>query len=133
MRSFLRAISQDAVKESNFSKRLRRMHQRINLASLASFTTLATSYLIITYLVCLNLGRQSSDFNAIAQVFCSMAPRAWPRPSSPPFMAVAMSCRMQSAFFKVFMWLQVNRAHRKRGITFHLTCIRRLALEPREK
>lgn len=101
IRSFLFAINQDAVKESfnaDFSKRLRRMHKRINLAFLASFTTLATSYLplIIINLIWISLGRQSSDFSAIAQVFCSMAH------TINPLIAVAMSRRIQSAVLEVF-------------------------------
>lgn len=108
MQSFLQAINQDAVKEplsSDFSKRLRRMHKRINLASLASLITLATSYLplIIAHLVWLSLGRQSTDFNAIAQVFCSMAH------TINPLIAVALSRRMQSAVLKVFKSLCQSR------------------------
>lgn len=74
------------------------MHKRINLAFLASFTTLATSYLplIIINLIWISLGRQSSDFSAVAQVFCSMAH------TINPLIAVAMSRRIQSAVLEVF-------------------------------
>lgn len=99
MRRFLRQTKQDADENSfvDFSKRLCRMHKRINLACLASLATLAISYLpmVTVILLWFSLERQSRDANAIVHVLCSMAH------TSNPLIAIAMSRKIQSAFLKV--------------------------------
>lgn len=115
IRRFLRVVKQDTANEpfDHFSKRLTRMHKRINLACLVSLATLAVSYLpmVTANLLWYGLERQSSDFNAIAEVFCSMAHTV------NPLIAISLSRRIQSALLKVLNSLCHSQILRRRNLS----------------
>lgn len=121
MRSFLQQLLLDIGKsiESSCPKgewRLCRMHKRINLACLASLATLAISYfpMVTVILLRYTLELHSSDANAVAYVLCSMAH------TINPLIAIAMSQRIQNAFFEVLRM-------------FYQSCIPRRSVSMRRK
>lgn len=115
IRSFLHVVKQDTANGpfDHFSKRLTRMHKRINLACLVSLATLAVSYLpmVTANLLWYSLERQSSDFNAIAEVFCSVAHTV------NPLIAISLSRRIQSALLKVLNSLCQSHTLRRRKLS----------------
>ena len=97
IRSFLLGLNEDAEQTfQGFSKRKRwcKMLKRITVACLASLATLAISYVPMTSAILMwgNLGKQSSDANAVAHVFCSVAH------TINPIIAITMSAKVQRAF-----------------------------------
>lgn len=108
IRSFLRVVKQDAVNEQLdvFSKRLARMHKRVNSFLLASLGTLIVSYLpmVTSSLLWYSFAWQSSDFSSMAHTIN-------------PLIAVAMSRRLQSAFLRVLYSLFQSKGLRRRNLS----------------